>query len=117
MADADPSRARKRPRLSHEPDTPPPANADSDNHSVMSNCESISAQSPIVVGVPQEQSTDPSEISINMAGDETPKKGSIAAFPLRLAHHETPEIAVEELAARFQKNDGSFPSPLFDSLC
>ncbi|CAD0114960.1 unnamed protein product [Aureobasidium uvarum] len=94
VADADTSHSRKRPRLSDEPDSPPPTNADSDTQNTSAT------GSPTVLEVPQEQSTEPSDITIIMAGDETTVDVHLNSFPFLFDKNDTPEGA----AARFAEH-------------
>ncbi|KAK6000101.1 hypothetical protein QM012_004089 [Aureobasidium pullulans] len=101
VADADTSHSRKRPRLSDEPDSPPHANGAPSN---LSDTQITSGSGrPTVLGLPQEQSTDPSEISIMMTGDETTADVHISSFPFLTEQNETPESAATKFAEHCQR--------------
>lgn len=103
VADADSSHSRKRPRLSDEPDSPSHINGDSSHQS---DTQSTSATgSPTVLEIPQEQSTDPSEISIVMTGDESSADAHLGSFPF-IEVGETPESAAAKLADHCRKKTG-----------
>jgi hypothetical protein len=106
VADADSSHSRKRPRLSDEPDTPIYANGDS-NHS-SDNPNTSATGSPTVLEIPQEQSTNPSEISIIMNGDETTADVHLNSFPF-LFEGGTPELAAARFAEHCHKKSCMFP--------
>lgn len=96
IADADSTHARKRPRLSHELDTPPATSGHSDN---LSDSQSISPESPIIIGIPQDESTDPSEISIIMPAEEQGEHRHIGSFPFIRPHvdWDTPHRAANKM--------------------
>jgi hypothetical protein len=106
VADADSSHSRKRPRLSDEPDTPTHTNGDSSHSS--DNPNTSATGSPIVLEVPQEQSTDPSEVSIIMNGDETTADVLLNSFPF-LFEGDTPEIAAARFAEHCHRKSRMFP--------
>ncbi|KAI4763186.1 hypothetical protein E4T52_04775 [Aureobasidium sp. EXF-3400] len=95
VADADSSHSRKRPRLSDEPDSPPHTNGHSSHLS--DNQNTSATGSPTVLEIPQERSTDPSEISIIMTGDEITADVHLSSFPF-LQDGETPESAAARVA-------------------
>ncbi|KAG9702989.1 hypothetical protein KCU77_g6891, partial [Aureobasidium melanogenum] len=96
VADADASHSRKRPRLSDEPDSPSHTNGASSH---LSDTQVTSGTgSPTVLGLPQEQSTDPSDISIIMAGNEVAADVHLGSFPFLTDQNETPESAAAKFA-------------------
>ncbi|KAG9682785.1 hypothetical protein KCU95_g11509, partial [Aureobasidium melanogenum] len=96
VADADTSHSRKRPRLSDEPDSPSHTNGPSSH---LSDTQITSGTgSPTILGLPQEQSTDPSDISIIMTGDEVAADVHIGSFPFLIEQNETPESAATKFA-------------------
>jgi len=105
VADADSSHSRKRPRLSDEPDSPPDTNGHSSHPS--DNQTTSATGSPTVFEVPQEQSTDSSEISIIMTGDETSADVHLSSFPF-LKDGETPEHAAATLSELCHNKAGMF---------
>ncbi|KAI4726548.1 hypothetical protein E4T49_05713 [Aureobasidium sp. EXF-10728] len=108
VADADTSHSRKRPRLSDEPDSPPPTTADSDTQNTSAT------GSPTILELPHEQSTEPSDISIVMAGDETAVDVHLNSFPFLCDKNDTPESAAAKLAERcFNKNGPAVQEVIF----
>lgn len=104
VADADTSHSRKRPRLSDEPDSPPHANGASSH---LSDTQITSGTgSPTILGLPQEQSTDPSEISITMTGDEMTGDAHLDSFPFLVDQNETPESAATRFAEHCHHKNG-----------
>jgi len=105
VADADSSHSRKRPRLSDEPDSPSHTNGysihQSDNQSISTT------GSPTVLEVPQEQSTDLSEISIIMTADESIANTQLSSFPF-LCEGDTPESAAARFAEHCRGKTGMF---------
>jgi hypothetical protein len=60
--------------------------------------------------LPQEQSTDPSEIFIIMTGNEEPTKDPLGNFPCLSTELPTPVSAASRLAEHCREKDGSLLS-------
>lgn len=109
VADADSSQSRKRPRLSDEPDTPTYTDGNSSHSS--DNPNTSATESPVILEVPQELSTGPSEISIIVNGDGITADVHLNSFPF-VSNGDTPEVAAVKLAGYCHKKSGMFVSTL-----
>ncbi|KAI5249828.1 hypothetical protein E4T43_00477 [Aureobasidium subglaciale] len=101
VVDADSSHSRKRPRLSHELDTPL---VTGEELTTPSDPQSNSAESPLIFEVPQEEPTDPSEFAIIMTVDEQTDMGNFTKFPFQAPDRRTCELAAAGLAQHCQRD-------------
>ncbi|KAG9685977.1 hypothetical protein KCU95_g11953, partial [Aureobasidium melanogenum] len=114
VADADISHSRKRPRLSDEPDSPSHTNGPSSH---LSDTQITSGTgSPTILELPQEQSTDPSEISIIMTGDEAAADAHLGSFPFLIDQDETPESAAIRLAEHCHRRNAPTLTDVFSLI-